>query len=459
MAFNLEQYQDQIGINGLVMGVAGDDDVPPVPKVSIAMRMNVIAGTNAIPPNGADPVANAALQLRRNARWAYGPASNARFVATFMNEDPMLSQFVVSSCNVGLFSGEIRHPLTSLMVQLLTYCRYMMGDTFARSTQERQAQYQSYAMAEMMGAHIPQNCRCTQAESHEIIIAAVIFGLNDEAFQDELDEDWFNPLVGPWNHYDDIQIQTIEEALAILVAWANSIESSKKWLSNMNMFLNVITALSKRGNVSEDAQRKIQEGVGEDLGTRHVYVNPASCQRYFKSFGKWINADNAQALFAHYQALVPEWSMRMTLTIQQASGAGLTVYFIIVRAMTMNPDFNWPRVYKLLTGECAAFRVAAALVHNNAFYGFSQNLGNARSTFYPSLGYVCQQLCIKANGDNRLGRYGGLKTGVKVRDALDAMVEAYVNRKANAAMDEAEIALNLAQINLIREDLALQPLE
>lgn len=458
MAFNLENYQEQIGINGLVEAVAAGENVQAVQKVSIAMRMAALAGGNNIPANGDDPAANLVLVARRNARLNYGPGSNARFVGTFMHEDPMLSQFVVASCNAGLFAGEIRHPLASVMVQLLTYCRYLMEDTFARGNVERQAQFQSYAMAELMGVHIPAERRCNQADARDIIVNAVNFGLNEEAFLDELGDDWFNPLIGPWDHFDDVEVTNIQEALAILVAWASTIETSKKWLSNMNLFLNVITALSKRGNVSEDAQTKIQEGVGEDLGTRHVYVNPASCQRYFKSFGKWINADNAQALFAHYRALVPEWSMRMSLTIQQAAGAGLTVYFIIVRAMTMNPDFNWPRVYKLLTGECAAYRVAANLVQNNEFYGFSQDLGLARSTNYPSLGYVCQQLCIKANGDNRLGRYGGLKTGIKVKDALDAMVEAYVNRKANAAMDEEETALNLAQINLIREALDLQPI-
>lgn len=458
MAFNIVDYRKLIGIEELAEAIEAHGDDAAVPRVSIASRMGILTIGHAIPENGPDEAANALLEARRRARSRYGCASNARFVATFMREDPMLSEFVVHNCRCGVFSGEVHHVHAAVMVQILSYLRYMEADTFAKSNLEKQAQYQAYAMAEMMGAFIPAEKRCQQNRARNIIIDAVNYGLQTEDFLVDMSETWFNPVIGPWNAQDQVVATDINEALSILMAWAATVDTSRRWFSNMNLFLNVITSLSKRGNVSEDAQAKIQEGVGEDLSTRHVYVNPVTCQRFYKSFGKWINGDNARALFRHYLALVPDWSMRMTLTIQQASGAGLTVYFIIVRALKLNPDFNWARAYKLLSSEFAAFNEAAALVQNNPFYGYNQDLGNARSTFYPSLGYLCQQLCIRANGDNRLGRYAGLKTGIVMKDSLVELVDAYVDRKANVAMTDEELLANIGHINNIRAHLDLEPI-
>jgi len=55
-------------------------------------------------------------------------------------------------------------------------------------------------------------------------------------------------------------------------------------------------------------------------------------------------------------------------------------------------------------------------------------MGAARSTLYKSIGYVARELLVKINGERTLLRYAGLIGNIKNKQALDRLIEQYINR-------------------------------
>lgn len=462
-----EELRERWGVevNDAIPEVAADPEngieaQPAVPKRTLAMQMASLR--NMIPDDGEDANENLALAVRRNNRNLFGPASNISFVSTFMFEDPLLSQLVVYNANVGIFAGEIRHPLAAMVCQILTYLRYDMRGKLPSNRVERTAKVQSYACAELLGPYIPAERRMTQDRAQAEIIRAVDYGLENLEVIEPIAgaiEQWFSPLIGQWNtaqeFLDDPTNTTIDVAMALLMTWAGERYPNLDWLDNKNLFVNSVVGLSKRGVVSDGAAEKIKNGVDQDLGIHDTYVRPRTCALLYNNFGKFITGENAQALFVHLRSLVPNWSIRLALTIDQASGSGLTVYFLIRRAFVEFANFDWVNASNVLEADFGAYRVASGIVGNNLYYGFNNDLNHVRSTRYQSLGYLALQLCIKAGGDNDLRQYQGLRGAIKSKTWIDEAVTNYINQlNAPSISDERRAVLNGVLME-IRDNLGI----
>lgn len=445
MNIDLAESERLWGVEGLVDPVAaipadanGQGGVPRVHKVPLVALINDLAVP--IPQNvPGDDAGNAALEARRTARTLYGPASCRAFVETFGHEDPLMTQMCVFNANVGPFAGDICHPLASMMVQILTYFRYASRDKLPHVSSRKADLVQSYAMAELLGPHIPDNARLNEQAAQAEIIATVTWAIEDGAILDRVvgePDVWFSPRIGAWNTYEEFNEDnddiTIQEAMAILLAWAAVKRPTRDWLNNANLFANTVTALSKRGNVTEQAQGKIEDGINTDLNINSTVIRPSTCRLFYSHFGKYVTGNNAQALFNHLTALMPGICMRLMLTVQQATNSGLTVYFLVRRAMIEFPTFPWEQAAYKLSGDFNAYRVAAQAVGNNGFYGFNNDLGDVKSTKYTSLGWLAWQLCVKAGGDNALRQYAGLKGAVKCKTWIVETIDQYIDQ-VNAA--------------------------
>lgn len=458
--FDIEEFRELVGVPTLQYGREaereGEEAIPEINLTNVQASLAVDSQISTDPRLSAEERERNLARLHN--REAYGPACNVRFVSTFMRENPLLSQFVVYNCGAGVFGMEVHHKLSGMMVQLLSYLRYSQSGYLSPKSREARSQYQSYAMAELFGPFIPAERRCDQRESRRIIVEAVKYGLRNADFLEQIvGAGWFNDILGDWENENQIDLDrlNINQALAILMGWAANNEPDKEWLDNMNIFLNVIVALTKRGNVTDASVEKIKEGVAQDLGVRNVYVLPPTCAAFYQQFGKWVTDTNAEGMFDHYRTLVPAWSLRMTLTLQQAAGSGLTVFTLIKQALIEFSDFDWARLYQIIPSDFNKYETAAATVGTNNYYGFRSDIGDARATNFPSLGYAAQQLLIKAGGQRALSQYMGLKTGVRMKAELQEMVEQYVNRRATANPTEEELNQNRAVIQNIRASLGI----
>lgn len=79
-----------------------------------------------------------------------------------------------------------------------------------------------------------------------------------------------------------------------------------------------------------------------------------------------------------------ELSLRMQLTLMQASGSGLTSYKTIKIAIATATTFPWGRAAQLIPVDFQNFVQAIHHVGDNDYFGFAKDLGVVRFTLYKS---------------------------------------------------------------------------
>lgn len=452
------------GVEGIQIPVAaveageGVEGVAAIPKVSLTQQLEQLSQEIVIPA-GANPQQVEEIQVRRGNLLRFGPASVPGFVATIALTDPLMAQLVVLNVNRGFYHGEVVHIRAAMATQILTYYRYARRNALPISHQKRVDLVTSYSMAELLGPYIPANHHLDQNDAREEIIETVTWALMEDPENTLANivgepEEWFSALIGPWETYDELMDEEeldIDQCLALLLTWACVKRPSREWLNNANLFANTVTAISKRGNITEQVRTKIEEGMNADLNLHNTAIREGACVLFFRNFGKFITGANAPALFNHLRDLIPDICQRLSLTVQQATNSGLTVYFLIQRAMTEFPTFPWPVAAFRLEDEFGAYLIAAGVVGNNGFYGFNQDLNLVKSTRFPSLGFLAKELCVKAGGDNALIGYAGLKGAIKQKPWILTAVTEYIANRNNEVIPADRVAHYEGLIADVRE--------
>lgn len=91
----------------------------------------------------------------------------------------------------------------------------------------------------------------------------------------------------------------------------------------------------------------------------------------YRNFGNTIDETNIVKVFDRWKAQIPGNALRLSLTIQQATGSGLTVYFTTVLSIKTHIGFPWAKVSKMLPIDWASFHSAVGTVGNNVYFGKS----------------------------------------------------------------------------------------
>lgn len=229
----------------------------------------------------------------------------------------------------------------------------------------------------------------------------------------------------PWSS-EEINAMTIDRAVFIMLYYSYHliVRQPLRHLVIENITL-AYCALSKRGIVTEEFCTKIQNSLRDELGVT-LTLNQNVINALYKGYLLNVNDQNAQAVFADLSNLIPDITLRLKLTLNQAAGSGLTLYVIIGRALRMYRNFQQGRVNILTGGELQNWNAAQALIGNNEYYGFKRDMGAARLTLYKSLGYVARELLVRINGERTLMRYAGLAGNIKNKNALDLLISQYV---------------------------------
>jgi hypothetical protein len=375
----------------------------------------------------------------------YGPATNTNYLRKHLQAEPLYGQLFLKNCATGLFAASLDSGNVAQTVDLISRIRFMI-----KSGAPNPVGQTVLAIAELHGGLLPDTHYLTREQSTRVVIdcaqwlmvpnnlaaTGLIAGAN-------MVEQIGNPPAADAN-------MNIGYAVNYLSFMA---DVNMQMLSGpINFVASAVVAYCKRGWASEEAVTKIADGVYEDVGKR-VRLNTRAINSFYKAYGKYINPDNVGRLFAHWRAVLPADAMRLTITLQQTLGSGLTQMITILRAMTEYPTFPWAQISVILPEEWGRFTAGQALVGDNLYYGFSTDMGIAKSTGYKSISWIAKELLVRIKAENALARYGGWANGPDKSPLIRPMVEQFVLDQGNVVvpvMTAEQHVIYAAQMERIR---------
>lgn len=419
MTLPVERVRESLNNLRAILGV--DADI--VEEVDGAFPANPRSALEMRRVRDANPPAVPALLIRNI-------CMNAGFGAMALAQDPLLSRLVVANSNISVFAPPYTHRAIGRVTQMLCKVRYAREKTRWTGAADRNMKIQLLAIAELL-APADVACALNEADARAEIISIVKYGLaHDTTGLVPPKNEWFyQGLYGIEDIENPNKVLTIDEAMLILEGWCTSSTAGRDVLSNASLLANTVVAMCKKGAVTEHAADKISDGIKADIG-ESVVLNPDLAQRIYSVFGHRINAGNAEAYFAALAGSVPAHAIRLTTTITQAAGTGLTTYLVIRRMLEMEPTFPWAVAYEIIPGDFQRYTAAATAINNNQYYGFNRDLGPAAASNFQNLSYLAFNIGIKVHGDKHLGKYGGIPKASLKKVALDALIDAYIIQAA-----------------------------
>lgn len=201
-----------------------------------------------------------------------------------------------------------------------------------------------------------------------------------------------------------------------------------------------ITAIAKKGMVSQLCLEKILEGVRSDLG-RQITLSTDLIRRYHDRFPITLTRENVAERMKAIEDIIPGENLRLKIIIRQAALSGLTCITTIKKAMDTRPDFPWARVCALYPNEVQAATNAFNLIGDNPYYGFTSSMEAVASNKYKNLAYVAKEVLIKYLGDSDLKQYAGFPRTPLYPDRVTAIFDDYERREEPAGAENENQAL------------------
>lgn len=377
-----------------------------------------------------------------------GILNNRQFLSHYIAESPLTATIKFPAINIWPIVRPWNHPMLISIATIYAEARYHYGGI------ANPALKKAIVAGETLSPKLPAVKISTEADARASISMWMRVGLLDDIFSvlgDYADDTYqifktqpevayHFPADSVPNRYPptDAQINdlTPHTSVFMMMYFASYLRATRRQIAVENITL-AYCALAKRGQVTDEFCTKIQTSIRDELGITLV-LNQPSINALYKSYMSGVNETNAQHVFATLDTLIPDIALRLKLTLQQASGSGMTLYVIIGRAMRIYYDFPWGRVNTLTSGEVINWQAARRHIHDNLYYGFKRDMGAARSTLYKSVGYVARELLVKINGERTLLRYAGLGGNIKNKNALDRLINAYTETYVAAEGDETE---------------------
>lgn len=208
-------------------------------------------------------------------------------------------------------------------------------------------------------------------------------------------------------------------------------------------------SIAKQGNITENKLTAICNATTEETG-RTVLLTVEEIKSFSTPFKPFINSENARAICEGLRMVMQNLSLRLWITMPQATHSGMTSYWMIWEALTPCTTFHWQEVYELIPQDFRKYSDAVIDVGNNQYYGFNSDLGVAKHTNYMSLSWVASRVLMKSDPptSSALSRYRGLPAAPKRHEELQALVDAYAPDVLDADRANGRAALELVQCRL-----------
>lgn len=211
---------------------------------------------------------------------------------------------------------------------------------------------------------------------------------------------------------------------------------------------NVIIALSKKGELSQEKARKLKRELDQKTD-KQLELTSRTVAATYDCLSPLVTQHNiGNMLEMVRQGLLgqPEL-MRLSLVAQQASLAGLTSIVVINQAIMSHPKFPWAELHEMWPTQMVAVQGALLTIRNDVFYGYRENLEEHKATRYRDVSYVAKELLIKLDGMSSLAEYAGWKTRPRNKERLDNMIAAYVDHMdAPPTANVAEASMQFAAL-------------
>lgn len=370
----------------------------------------------------------------------YGPAHRREFLSHFFSLASQFEKVSLINTNFYPFIGDMTDKSILHMAYIFAdfRCR-MLGDGRRNSAI-------ALAIGETCALHLPDGRIEDQETARKNVADALIFAKQHELFgahSAPTPQNWDNfrqkaeviarypnlPAVCPLLVVANTEI-TNELSVALLWYLSSvSIEDIRK--ITIQLVTISYVAAAKRGTLGDQAQAKIINSIREELGVNITLPDELIAMTY-RYFMLGLDETNAEETFNILTTNIPDIALRLTLTLQQSSWSGLTIYCLIKESILLYPDFQWYAVEVITEGQMTRWFAANTAINNNPYYGFKKDLGNAKSTNYKGPGYVAKELLIKIKGDLPLRQYQGLRGAIPGKARLDQLIEAYVARRNEA---------------------------
>lgn len=209
----------------------------------------------------------------------------------------------------------------------------------------------------------------------------------------------------------------------------------------LQMLATTYVACAKQGQATLHFRNKIIRSIEIEMAET-ITLLPESIMGLFNHFGKEFNDITAPLVFTRWDTLLPDFALRLRLTVQQVAYHRLTVYQVLVEALATFPDFPWPRMNLYFPGEMPNFAAACAAINHNEYYGFKKDLGVAVSTRYKNLGWVAKELLVRGMGKTSLTDYMGWPSRVPHQATVMDIIRRYLDHKGEeGTVAEADIVL------------------
>lgn len=392
------------------------------------------------PPENPPPAA-AAVPI-----YEIAPCENAVFYRKYLISAPIFTGLMFRNLNIRPFNGNWDNKNIATMVYLGNYgrCRY-------QQIPHEPIQNTVAVMAEMLGPYLAEGLFLRQAQARDMVIKSVQELVKEENLRRVLpnfNQVGWNAIIDDQQSYvhaqaytnvfgfagqNDFEVASIEAAIRILYHLAA--HTNQMWTLNpLDLIVGVTVSIAKRGTLSVEFMNKIVEGILQDLGA-NINLEIEAIQTFYRFFAGGIDDVTIPLIQRRWQQLIPQQALRLTLTVAQLAGSGLTTYSTIGTALRKYPNFNWGVIERTFPTEWANFRVALNTVGNNVYYGFRRDLGVVKSTNFKSLGYIAKELLVRADGRVTLNRYMGWARSIKFKAQIDQMILDFANRLAAAQID------------------------
>lgn len=223
---------------------------------------------------------------------------------------------------------------------------------------------------------------------------------------------------------EHVNLMTPQEAMGYLYYLALYAHRSPRMVA-IEQVSSSYVALARRGNCSDSFSHKIVTAVREELGLT-IRIRPGVLRILYSQYLTGVTGANAREEFLILGRQIPTLALRLSLTLAQATGSGLTVFLLVLEALQRYRDFPWGSVNHLTDGDVTRWITAARIIDGNFYYGFNKELGNARSTLYKAVGYVAKELLLKKGGQQPLRNYRGFEGTILNKVSLDRLIARYI---------------------------------
>ena len=124
--------------------------------------------------------------------------------------------------------------------------------------------------------------------------------------------------------------------------------------------------------------------------------------------------------------LIAPTAIKLSTTITQIKGAGLTGITIIGTAISDYRNYYWGRIAKMLTVEYRAVNAARRAFAGRPFVGFNKaTMDKHGLSHYINLAWVCKKLLVEMGTNLTLTTYAGLPDTIPMMDQFIRMIENY----------------------------------